>query len=172
MILERGADPRKEGLTDWKIWAAVTVLVALIGAVAVIIAARVGKPAPPATAAPAGRILSPQSGEQLPRSFAVEGELSAIRRDHHVWIIGQVGNLLFPKEPEIPSQDRRWSQEVVEAGVSPGGQFALALLMVEAEGQRAIEDWLNRGKRGDGFPGLERIPGSVKLDVVRDLTVK
>ena len=145
---------------------------ALIGAIAVITAARVGKPAPPATAAPAGRILSPQSGEQLSHSFAVEGDLSAIPGDHHVWIVGQVGNLLFPKEPEIPSQDRRWSQEVVEAGAPPGERFVLALLMVEAEGQRAIEDWLNRGKRGEGFPGLERIPGSVKLDVIRDLTVK
>jgi hypothetical protein len=158
-------------VTDWKIWAAVTVLVAIIGAAAVIVAAHVGKPAPPPGAGPAGRILSPKSGERLPHAFAAEGSLAAIPRDHHVWVVSQVGNLLFPKEPEIPSQDRRWSQQVVEAGLPTGGEFSLALFMVGPEGQQVIQDWLDRGKRGKGFPGLAHIPGSVKLDVVGDLTV-
>ncbi|MGH3103567.1 MAG: hypothetical protein ACRDN6_05665 [Gaiellaceae bacterium] len=118
-----------------------------------------------------GEILSPERAERVIGSFEAEGTLSGIPQDHHVWLAVQIGNLHFPKEPEIPSQDRHWAQEVVGAGVPAGVRFALALLMVDAEGHRVIEAWFERGRSGEGFPGLATIPGSVKLDVVRELVL-
>jgi hypothetical protein len=163
--------PTRRNSTERKIGAAAVILAALIAATGAIVAAFVGRESPPPEPEPVGRILSPRSGEAVPRGFTVEGTLSAIPQDNHVWVAVQVDNLLFPKEPEIPAQDRRWSQQVVEAGLTPGATFSLALFMVNELGQRAIEDWIERGVRRDGFAGLEGIPGSVKLDVVLDLVV-
>lgn len=46
------------------------------------------------------------------------------------------------------------------------------LLMVDAEGHRVIQEWLRRGQEGTGLPALKAIPGSVKLDIVPDLTLE
>jgi hypothetical protein len=120
---------------------------------------------------PAGRVVAPLTGDRLERAFTAEGTLAAIPPDRHVWLAVQVDNLLFPKEPEIPRADRRWSAQVVQGG-DPSEDFALALLMVDADGQRVIERWLSRGQRSGDYPGLERITGSAKLDVVRNLTIR
>jgi hypothetical protein len=128
-------------------------------------AARNPSPAEPAGGDPEGRILSPRRG-RLSRTFTVQGSLSDIPRDRHVWLAVQIGNLLTPKEPEIPSQDRRWAVDVVEGGRRPGERFGLALLMVDVVGQREIERWRRRGRRSGSFPPFERIQGSAKLDVV------
>jgi len=146
----------------------VPLLVALIGAAAGIVRVIIqdGSPLPP----PAGQILSPESGHGLASTFTVEGTLSAIPGDHHVWIAVQIGNLLFPKEPEIPPQDEHWVQKVVEAG-QPGTRFSLVLLMVDASGQRVIEDWLARGRTGGGYAGFANVSGSVRLDAVTGLVV-
>jgi uncharacterized protein DUF4407/FHA domain-containing protein len=116
---------------------------------------------------PCGRILSPVSRERVPRAFTVDGVLAKVPPNRHVWLAVQIGNLLWVKEPGIPVTDRRWSQEVVEAGNPPNGKFALVLLMVDPAGDQQIRRWLR------GTPtGLRSIRGSTKLDVVRDLTLR
>ena len=121
---------------------------------------------------PQGRITSPRGGEEVSPAFTAVGTLSGIPRGDHVWLATQVDNLLFPKEPEVPAQDQRWIQEVVEGGSPPGGAFSLVLLMVDAAGHEQIEEWLKRGERGEGFPGLTEIRGSVRLAVARDLVLR
>jgi hypothetical protein len=169
------------GRMDWKAWAGIPILVAIIGAAAVIIPPLLDEEAPEPGAA--GDIVSPTKSQDVPNAFSVEGTLSAIPPDHHVWVAVQIGNLLFPKEPEIPSQDRRFSQEVVEDEVRAGSRFDLALLMVDSEDHREIVAWLMSGRRAEGesdaeesngYQGLknEDIPGRVKLAVVRDLVMK
>jgi hypothetical protein len=166
------------------------VVVAAIGAIGLIAAALITGPlsdddgngaaqttqAPPQQAAtavsePEGRIAAPLTGDRLGRAFTAEGTLAAIPPDRHVWLAVQVDNLLFPKEPEIPRQDRRWSVQVVEGGDAAQG-FSLALLMVDADGQREIDRWLRRGRRRGDYQGLERVTGAAKLDVVRDLSLR
>ena len=152
----------------WEIWAAVIGAVGAVAAAVITVIFGSGRRREPLV----GRIESPRSGERVPRSFLVDGTLSRkIPRGRHVWLAVQLGNLLFPKEPEIPRGDRHWEQAIVEGGDPPGGSFSIALLMVDRNGHRAIEEWLERGRGGEGFPGMEEIPGSEKLSVVRQLTL-
>lgn len=88
-----------------------------------------------------------------------------------MWLVVQVGNLLFPKEPEIRASDHSWIQEVLESGDMPDGRFSLVLLMVDGDGQDEIEIWLAHGAAGGGYPGLESVSGSVKLDVATGLVL-
>jgi hypothetical protein len=129
-------------------------------------------PPPPAEKRrPAGQILSPESGQRVPRAFRVEGTLSDIPADHHIWLAVQIGNLLWPKEPEVPSQDYHWSQRIVEGGDPPGGRFSLALLMADSHGHRIIKEWIEDGRFTGDWPGLIDIPGA-KLHVVQDLVLR
>lgn len=120
-------------------------------------------------------ISSPKTGEAVPRApraFTVRGTLRDVPRGNHVWLAVQVGNLLFPKEPEIPVSDEEWVQQIVEGGIPPDGEFSLILVRVGRRGQLKIKRWLSRGREGKGFPGLPTIPGSARLDVVDQLTLK
>lgn len=155
------------GATSGKVWAGIigAVIIAAGGVIAALIERA---PEPDAS----GEILIPQNGERVARSFTVEGTLSDIPDDRHVWVAVQIGNLLFPKEPEIPSADKHWSQDVVEGGNPAEGEFSVVLLTVDDNGHRVIEEWLGRGREGEGSPGLSTIPGSSKLDVVSGLVLE
>lgn len=150
----------------------VRLAVALIGAGGAIIAAALISGVFSTPNEPAGRIASPTTSQRVARAFTADGTLAGIPRDKHVWLAVQIGNLVFPKEPEIPAADQHFAQQVVEAGSPPDGRFSLVLLMVDADGQRTIQEWLRRVRGGEDAPGLASIPGSVRLDVVRDLVLK
>jgi hypothetical protein len=126
-------------------------------------------PPPPEKKRPTGQILSPESGQRVPRAVRVEGTLSDIPTEYHIWLAVQIGNLLWPKEPEIPSKDYHWSQRIVE-GDPPGGRFSLALVMVDSHGQRIIKEWIKDGRSTGDWPGLFDISGT-KLHVVQDLVL-
>lgn len=144
----------------------------MIGLVGAIVAALIvaGK-LPPSTPDPAGSIESPVEGSRVAREFTVSGALSHIPGDERVWIAVQVGNFLYPKEPEIASADR-FSEQIVEGGNPPGGRFSVVLLRVEAEGQARVENWLAALRRGEGPPGMRTIPGAQVLDAVANLRLE
>ena len=172
--IHHAAKKRRTAIATGLLLTATTIWGAVIGAAGVIVAAIIGIVFRPRQAdAALGEIRSPTSGERVRRKFMVDGTLSKkIPRRHHVWLAVQLGNLLFPKTPEIPTKDRHWAQEIFEAGNPPGGTFSVVLLMVDAKGQRTIEEWLARGREpGKGFSGIAEIPGSVKLSVVRELVL-
>jgi hypothetical protein len=129
-----------------------------------------GSPTPDKRA-PKGQILYPSSGQQVPRSFTAEGILSDIPADGHIWIAVKIGNLLWPKEPEIPSQDYSWSQHIFEGGDPPGGRFSLTLLLVNPGGNELIEKWIKNGRSSGHWPGLNDIP-STTLNAVQDLMLE
>lgn len=149
---------------------AVTVGAALIGLVGAVVAALIvaGK-LPPSHRDPAGRIESPAASSNVGREFTVSGTLSDIPGDDHVWLAVQVGNLLFPKEPEIAHPSGGYSEQIVEGGSPPGGRFSLVLLRVGEEGQTAIERWLSALRRGEEPPGLAEIEGADVLDALANL---
>ena len=168
--------------------------VAAIGAVGVVLAAIAtgvfsgdgnGGPAPPAPvqptkteetpsqrAEPEGAITAPSRGANVPAEFTVEGRLAGIPRGRHVWLATQVNNLLFPKPPALSAQDREFLRDVAEGGSPPRGRFSLVLLMVNNAGNQQIEDWVERGDATGDFPGLEKISGSVRLDIVSRLALR
>jgi hypothetical protein len=151
----------------------VAAIIAAIGGIVVaVITVRAGRESV-ATSAPetGGRILAPTRGQQVSRSFSAEGSLSGVPADRHVWLAVQIGSLIWPQEPEIPPTDKRWSHELAEEGTPPGGRFGLALLMVDRQGNEAIEEWLEHGRRTGDYPGLAQIPNAVRLDVVTNLTL-
>lgn len=150
----------------WSTYGTAVIIAALIGAAATVVVA-----IKPWDKKPTGHMVSPQPRDRLTRQFSVSGTLANIPDDRHVWVAVQIGNLMYPKEPEIPRGDTHFLQQIVEGGSPPGGTFSLVLFMVGPEGQRAITSWLESGRRGQGLPGLARIPGSVRLDAVSDLTL-
>ena len=121
---------------------------------------------------PSGKILSPGSNQRVSRTFTVEGTLAGIPPGRHVWLTVRAGNLLWPKETEISSSEAEWTREVIEGGNPPDGKLSLILLMVDSAGNQEIKDWFERGRRGEGYPGLVGISGSVQLDAVRNLTLQ
>jgi hypothetical protein len=145
-------------------------LIGLIGAIvgALIVAGKL----PPPTHDPSGTIESPTQGSRIAREFTVSGTLSHIPKDEHVWIAVQVGNNLYPKEPEIDSSSDHFSEQIVEGGNPSGGRLAVVLLKVEPEGQSKVEDWLSALRRGEEPPGLATIPGAQVLDAVASIRLE
>lgn len=119
-----------------------------------------------------GAITSPGSGQHVGHVFTAQGTLRQLPAGHHVWLAVEVGDLLWPKEPEIPTTSGNWTRQVGEYGNPPGGRFSLVLLMVGPEGNREIQAWLRHGKETGDFPGLTRITDSVRLDVVEGLVLE
>ena len=108
----------------------------------------------------------------MAREFTVTGTLSNIPEGEHVWLAVQVGNLLYPKEPEIVSSADQFSEQIVEGGNPPGGRFSLVLLRVDARGQAAIERWLPALLRGAEPPGFATIPEARVIDAVANLRLE
>jgi hypothetical protein len=136
------------------------------------------RPPPPG---PEGEVLSPEAGEQLAPSFTAHGRLDHIPENRHVWVAVQRGELLFPKEPEIPRGDRAWVHEFQEgeaaevAGddIAAGESlFSLVLLLVDPDRQAEIETWFAEAEHTGDYPGFEvGAEGFRRLDAVRDLSL-
>jgi hypothetical protein len=135
------------------------------------------RPPPPG---PEGEILSPEAREQLDPTFTAHGRLDHIPENAHVWVAVQRGDVLFPKEPEIPRGDQAWVHTFVEGELASEGvgedvsagerSFALVLLLVDSDGQAQIHDWFAEGELGAGYPGLEvGADGFTRLHVVEGL---
>jgi len=120
---------------------------------------------------PVGAILSPTSGASVPRAFTVEGTLAGIPADRHVWLAVRIGDLMWPKEPEVSAGAGPWRRQVVEGGSPPDGRFSLVLLMVDTVGQSEIQAWFQHGKQTGDYPGLAHVTGSVEL-AARDLVLR
>jgi hypothetical protein len=132
---------------------------------------RAGKPR---AGKPEGRILAPTNRERLAQEFSVAVALSAIPAAYHVWIAVQVGNLFWPKNPEVRTRDQKWIRKLREVGL-PRASLSLALLMVAATDHEKILRWFRDGLRSGEYPGFTK--GSpqlneVRLDIVRDLVLE
>ncbi|MBZ5647543.1 MAG: hypothetical protein LAN37_10000 [Acidobacteriia bacterium] len=149
----------------------VPLAVALIGTLGLIVSAIVQRPHPQPPR-PSGSITAPLPGQRVSAIVGVEGKLSGIPGQHHVWLAVQVGNSLWPKEPEVPHRHQHWRREIVEAGLPREGKFSLVLIMVGPKGQADIEQWVQRGHRTNDWPGLTQVTDGEQLAVVGDLQVE
>lgn len=160
----------KKAQTDRTTTVVVPLVVALIGAAAILVPPLLQKPEPPPR--PEGSITSPVPGQRVARALAVEGALAGVPEQHHVWLAVQVGNSLWPKQPEVRRRDQRWRREIVEAGLPRDGKFSVVLLMVGPQGQAQIEEWTRHGQATGNWPGLTELADAEQLAVVGDLEVE
>ena len=123
----------------------------------------------PRSRKPSGKVIAPIDGQQVPRSFTSKGILSGIPKDHFVWLAIQVNDLLWPKRQIAAISGESWVQQIYEGGTTR--TFSLVLLLVNDEGQRSIENWVDQGETTGDWPGLAHIPGALQLDVAIDLTL-
>ena len=129
-------------------------------------------PTPTMTAKPTGKITVPKSGGGIVSPTpTVAGSLSDVPPGKHIWVAAKVGDLLWPKEPEIDARKSEWEIQINQ----PPDVISLVLLMVDDDGSRSIRKTLKDcGKAGD-WPGmtLSQIPGGASLlDAVQNVMVR
>jgi len=154
---------------------AIAVIAAIVAGIFALVAKRVPeKKSDNVPSGTRGRILRPQANTVVGRSFTVSGEHFDLPKGYHVWLAVEIGTLLWPKEPEVPTADKRWSVKIVEGGNPPGGLFSLTLFQVPPEGNKFIVRWHEHGRSTGDFPGLNAsdIPGFSRLDVVENLRLQ
>jgi hypothetical protein len=99
-----------------------------------------------------GKIESPPDRSRVPRHFAIEGTI--YNQPRHLWIIERIGNMHWPKEPELRPSGNRWRGEVNEGGHPPQGRFEILLVDVPDEISNKFILWLEKGHRSGSYPGI------------------
>ena len=121
---------------------------------------------------PAGRITSPKSGGHAHSPTpTVIGTLSNIPKGKHVWVAAKVGNLLWPKAPEIDRKKSKWRTRIKQ----PPDRISLVLLMVDGSGQQMIMRTPTLWNKARRWPGMAvgEIRGDTRqLDIVRNVNVQ
>nr|VFK19331.1 MAG: hypothetical protein BECKLFY1418C_GA0070996_105624 [Candidatus Kentron sp. LFY] len=113
-----------------------------------------------------GQIDRPADRGIVPDHYRVFGTITERLPDgYHLWIVVQIGALMWPKEPEVSVVGTSWRTPtpISEGGMGP---YRLVLFLVDSEGQRSIEQWLRVGTATGNFPGLETIIGGRALDSI------
>lgn|GEM_PF-6896565 len=100
-----------------------------------------------------GSIMSPHSGSRVKRWFRIEGTISGQYR--HLWLIERIGELHWPKEPELMPQDGHWVGGVNEGGWPPGGRFEVLLVDVSENANQRFREWLRTGHQTGHYLGLQ-----------------
>jgi hypothetical protein len=116
---------------------------------------------------PSGHITSPIGNELVDRQFTVSGTVSNIPDGRHIWVVEKVGNLIWPKEPEIDTQVGDWEVTVYEGGNPQGGRLSILLLMVDSKTSKSFTNLLQQGHRSGYYPGQPLPQGVKQLDSVK-----
>nr|VFK17804.1 MAG: hypothetical protein BECKLPF1236B_GA0070989_112511 [Candidatus Kentron sp. LPFa] len=114
-----------------------------------------------------GHIDQPVDGGRVPGRYEVSGTITHERLPdgYHLWIVVQVGVLMWPKEPEASVKGTSWytPTPISEGGMGP---YRLVLFLVDGTGQRSIKQWLRVGNATGDFRGLRTIIGGRALDSI------
>ena len=120
---------------------------------------------PPRSLSLSGKIKSPANESKVQRHFSVNGTIKGQFR--HLWLVERIGELHWPKEPELNPISGRWRGEVFEGGYPPEGKFELLLLDVSEETSNVFHQWLSDGHRSGGhYLGLtqDKLGSAIILD--------
>ncbi len=107
---------------------------------------------PPRTLSLSGKIESPANGSKVRRQFSVSGSLTGQPR--HLWLVERIGELHWPKEPELKPISGQWHGKVFEGGYPPEGKFELLLVDISEETSNAFRQYLTDGQKTGNYPGL------------------
>jgi hypothetical protein len=117
---------------------------------------------------PAGKIISPAWGDRVGQDISVRVELADIPEGYYVWLAVEAGGWFWPQGPDIPRHVERWQGALrAKAGQQAVG---LSLWLVPPCCHLRLRDWCARSAR-ESCTGLTDLPGAVRLDAVRGLTI-
>lgn len=109
-----------------------------------------------------GSINEPQPNESVRRTFNCSGVVTGIQHGLNLWLVVEVGDLVWPKENKIaPNEDNKWNATVFEDGAAE--TFALALFVADSNANRLIEQWLEAGRSTGNYSQLKGIPGARRI---------
>lgn len=135
------------------------IFVSLVASSLAVFAVDVATTAPQAADSPQagpealrGSIQSPPEGARVARVFTVQGTVAGEPR--HLWLAVRIGDLYWPKEPELVATNGKWTGEVREGGNPPNGRFEVVLLDVPQATSAAFAEWLRRGHLARSYPGI------------------
>lgn len=112
-----------------------------------------------------GKIKYPPNENEVSRAIRVNGYTEKLPPDFHVWLFVEIGNLSWPKEPEI-RPNTPFQVTIYEGGYPPRGQFTLSLYAVSPKGNQQINIWLDEGRETGSYPGITNVSGSFILDSI------
>lgn len=120
--------------------------------------------AQPAAEALRGSIQSPPDNARVPRVFAVEGTVTG--KPRHLWLAVRIGDLYWPKEPQLAPTNGKWAGDVKEGGNPPNGRFEVVLIDVPQATSAAFAEWLRQGDLTRSYPGIRSadVEGAKILD--------
>lgn len=111
---------------------------------------------------PKASIDVPGSKQVVGRTINCSGSASGIQPPMNLWLYVEANGFVWPKEPEVVvDQDNQWTARVFEDGRSP--EFAVALYVLPPEGDQAIREWLEDGKRTGEYAERRGFPGETRL---------
>jgi hypothetical protein len=102
-----------------------------------------------------GSIQSPPDDARVPRSFAVEGTVTG--KPRHLWLAVRIGDLYWPREPQLAPTNGKWAGEVREGGNPPNGRFEVVLIDVPQATSAAFAEWLRKGHLARSYPGIRAV---------------
>jgi hypothetical protein len=109
-----------------------------------------------------GGINRPAKNDTVTRAIDTEGWVRDVEKYQHLWLVIEVGNHKWPKAGEIQAdKSGAWQRIVFEDGT--GNRFSLSLLVVNEDGHKKIEEWLDIGSLIGYHPFELDIPGTRRL---------
>jgi len=109
-----------------------------------------------------GEIIKPSANQVARGEILCTGRAENVRPDIHLWLVVEVGGLLWPKEDEIfVDENGEWSATIYEDGTPD--EFSIELFAMNSKADIYVRKWLESGRRTGDYPGLSWIPGSRRI---------
>jgi hypothetical protein len=115
-----------------------------------------------------GWIDSPEHGETVNRSIAIQGHATAVPRDRQLWIVVRAdqGGLFWPKDPPVtPDQQGNFTCIIHEAGTS--SQVYISLILASQEASGYFTEWIRKSSATGHYPGIFPTSSIVELASAR-----
>lgn len=117
--------------------------------------------------ATSGVIKVPADGSAVDRHIIAEGNVVSLPESAWLWLVVEIGELKWPKEPGVFVSGNSWTGEAYEGGQPPGGRFSLCLYVVSEKGHKQIKNWIWDGYRTGSYPGISVIKDARRLDCIQ-----
>lgn len=117
--------------------------------------------------ATSGVIKAPADGSAVDRHIIAEGNVLSLPESAWLWLVVEIGELKWPKEPGVFVSGNSWTGEAYEGGQPPGGKFSLCLYVVDKKGHKQIKNWIRDGHRTGSYPGISVIKDARRLDCIQ-----
>ena len=159
IVLLRSAVP---GNVAWLL--SVVILAPLVGYIATAVDTRHRPPSLQLVTPqrPRATIDAPSPNQIVVRTIPCNGSATGIQPDMHLWLAVEANGFIWPKEGEVyVDTEDRWSATIFEDGAAK--EFSVALLIANAEADKVIRAWLEKGQRKGRYAVMKGISGTERL---------